>query len=113
MPNIETKDIIIDKLYAVSDLFNPCDVDLTDKRYIHLGNHIVVITGKALKEELAAGVKLSYISDRIYCGNTFDAVRNELETLIRAVKDRGIDAPKVDYSDSLSRLIKEKERATK
>lgn len=107
---LEEKEIIPDRFYQVSNLFNKANIDLDDKRCIPIGNHVVLVSGQTLLEKAAEGYMIPYVSERVSCGNTFENVKHELEQLVEGKKFWCVDVSKVDYKDSLQRVCDEEQR---
>ena len=106
------KMIVPDLFYTVSNLLNPTIIDYNDRRFIPMGNFHALVTGQTLLEKVEEGWRVPYVSAKVHCGNTFEAVKGELSAYIDCTKTWAFDTSEieVDYKDSLNRVCDEEKR---
>ena len=101
-----------ERLYSVSSLFSPYKGEVSDERFLPLGNGEVVVSGKALQEFTEEKICFPRISDRTFFGEelSFDKAVEQLTAFRDGVLTWGIDDGKVDYEKLLGRVFHERER---
>ena len=101
-----------ERLYSVSSLFSPYEGEMSDERFLPLGNGEVVVSGKALQEFTEEKVCFPWISDRMFFGQelSFDKAVERLTAFRDSALAWGIDDGKVDYEKLLGRVFHERER---
>lgn len=102
------EDIKKDKLYEVWSMFHRTDIDLTDERYISVGGHSILVTGRALIEMMNEGNVFTYISDDAAGIKDFSELKSILMEYIEGSKAAGLDDTVISrYELALQRAEKE------